>query len=127
MRRLRPGDVFARWGGEEFVLLLPWIGADGATCAAERLRAGIAEMRLQSPRARFAVTLSIGIAIARAGEALDDLGQLVEHGARERVDRAAGTVQRQHHDAVGITGGLPMLETQAFEHDRLRERTGGRL
>jgi diguanylate cyclase (GGDEF)-like protein/PAS domain S-box-containing protein len=80
VRRLRPGDVFARWGGEEFVLLLPWIGADGATCAAERLRAGIAEMRLQSPRARFAVTLSIGIAIARAGEALDDLIRRADRG-----------------------------------------------
>jgi hypothetical protein len=60
-------------------------------------------------------------------EAFDDLGQLVEHRARKRVDRALGTVQRQHHDAVGVAGRLPMLETQAFEHDRLRERLGGRL
>jgi diguanylate cyclase (GGDEF)-like protein/PAS domain S-box-containing protein len=75
VRRLRPGDVFARWGGEEFVLLLPGAGAEGALRAAERLRASIADMAIRFQRAQFSLTLSIGIAIAGPGEALDDLAR----------------------------------------------------
>jgi diguanylate cyclase (GGDEF)-like protein len=38
---LRPGDVLARWGGEEFALLLPACDADGAQLVVERLRAAL--------------------------------------------------------------------------------------
>src|SRR5204862_7625036 len=38
---MRPGDVLARWGGEEFAVLLPACGAEGARLAVERLRAAL--------------------------------------------------------------------------------------
>ena len=50
-------DVAARYGGDEFVLLLPDCGADDALAVAERLRAEVTE-RVDSA----AVTLSAGVA-----------------------------------------------------------------
>jgi diguanylate cyclase (GGDEF)-like protein/PAS domain S-box-containing protein len=60
----RPGDVAARYGGEEMVLLLPNTGARAALGIAERLRAGLEAARL--PHAANppsgVVTASIGVA-----------------------------------------------------------------
>jgi len=56
--RLRRLDVLFRSGGEEFVILLPDSGGEGARHVAEGLRAGIAEARLLDGRV---VTVSLGV------------------------------------------------------------------
>jgi len=60
----RPGDLAARWGGEEFVLLLPDTDAQAAMVIAGELLAHIREMALPHPASRAAgvVTASLGIA-----------------------------------------------------------------
>ncbi len=58
----READVLARFGGEEFIMLLPETGGDGAAVFAERLRRKIAAMRFQSGDEAFGVTASFGIA-----------------------------------------------------------------
>jgi two-component system cell cycle response regulator len=57
----RPGDVPGRWGGEEFLVLLPGTGAEAAHAQGERVRRAIAAtpMPLEEP---LAVTISIGVA-----------------------------------------------------------------
>ncbi|WP_198321178.1 diguanylate cyclase domain-containing protein [Azohydromonas aeria] len=58
----RPSDLAARWGGEEFVLLLPSTGAEGALAVARLLCSSIEAMALahsSSPRGH--VTVSIGV------------------------------------------------------------------
>jgi diguanylate cyclase (GGDEF)-like protein len=58
---LRDGDIVARYGGEEFVALLPDTPIEAATPLAERLRAAIAQVAIESPRGGpIRVTLSIG-------------------------------------------------------------------
>jgi len=57
---LRAGDVVARWGGEEFCVLLPAIGLAEASALAERLTVQIASAG--TPR----VTVSIGVAEVQA-------------------------------------------------------------
>ncbi len=57
---LREHDLAARYGGDEFVLLLPETNKSGATAMAERLRRYVAGMSFGSMGAR--ATLSIGIA-----------------------------------------------------------------
>jgi two-component system cell cycle response regulator len=65
-RQMRAIDVIARFGGEEFVMLLPDTDRDGATDAAERIRAELKALRV-APLA-VPVTVSIGVVILAPGE-----------------------------------------------------------
>ncbi len=60
--QLRGVDVLGRYGGEEFVILMPETLRSGAAQAAERIRAAIADMRLDSPAGKLSVTVSVGVA-----------------------------------------------------------------
>jgi len=73
---LRKTDLLCRWGGEEFVALLPQANARAAFAIAERVRGRIEEDRLYSADVREAVrfTASIGIAVRTQGaETFDNL------------------------------------------------------
>jgi diguanylate cyclase (GGDEF)-like protein len=71
---LRESDLAGRWGGEEFVLLLPGSDEAGAAHLADRVRAAFAELvLLDTNGARLAVTCSFGVAQHRPGEDEDDL------------------------------------------------------
>ncbi len=61
---LRPGDRIARWGGEEFVVLLPNTSTEGAWFAAERVRARLAATTFELPDQRSlpTITMSLGVA-----------------------------------------------------------------
>jgi diguanylate cyclase (GGDEF)-like protein len=60
----RPADLSARYGGEEFATIMPETDQNGARKVAERLRDGLAELRLNHGADGIGpfVTLSIGIA-----------------------------------------------------------------
>jgi diguanylate cyclase (GGDEF)-like protein len=71
---LRETDLAGRWGGEEFLLLLPGTDAAGAAQLAERVRAAFAERPiLSSDGAPLGVTCSFGVAQHRPGEDEDEL------------------------------------------------------
>jgi len=58
----RPGDFAARWGGEEFVVLLPNTALDGAIELAEKIRTDIEKMPVKTAKGQgLNVTLSVGI------------------------------------------------------------------
>ncbi len=61
----RPGDTLARYGGDEFALLLPGLGAEGAVRLADRLVASLSGVGYRPPGydAAIPLTLSIGIAM----------------------------------------------------------------
>ncbi|MBL1262853.1 GGDEF domain-containing protein [Methylomicrobium sp. RS1] len=60
-RQLRKGDTLARWGGEEFLLLLPHTDLDGARVLAEKICATVAEHVFQIDGKDYSVTLTIGL------------------------------------------------------------------
>ncbi|MGH2342747.1 diguanylate cyclase [Segnochrobactraceae bacterium EtOH-i3] len=64
-QRVRPYDLLARWGGEEFCLVVSGASAEQPGLLAERLRAAIAAMRA-GPMAPGQVTASFGIATGPA-------------------------------------------------------------
>ncbi|MCW2236593.1 GGDEF domain-containing response regulator [Azospirillum canadense] len=63
---LRPCDLLGRYGGEEFVVLLPETGIDDAPLVAERLRALVAALPVVQDGVRFHMTASFGVAAVDA-------------------------------------------------------------
>ena len=57
---LRPVDVLARFGGEEFVVLLPDTDAAGAGALGERLRHAVADAHIPTSAGHLPVTISVG-------------------------------------------------------------------
>lgn len=69
--RLRPGDHVARFGGEEFVLLLPDTELDAAQQALTRLQRGLTASLFMHEGEEVFVTFSAGVTLWRRGETLD--------------------------------------------------------
>jgi diguanylate cyclase (GGDEF)-like protein len=65
---LRDYDSVARWGGEEFIVLLPDADQDIAMKVAERLRAGVADALVTLGDAAIPVTMTLGVAQINPGE-----------------------------------------------------------
>ena len=61
-----PGDCVSRYGGEEFVLLLPDTGIEAACAIAERLRSRILALELPHPASRTGahITVSVGVTVS---------------------------------------------------------------
>lgn len=66
-------DAFGRYGGEEFLLLMPHTRLDGACQAAERIRVAVQAHRFDTRAGALAATFSAGVAEYAAGESSADL------------------------------------------------------
>jgi diguanylate cyclase (GGDEF)-like protein len=91
--RLRPGDVFGRVGGEEFVVLLPRTDLAMAIALAEDLRAHVAALPLRLDGQTQAITVSIGVAVREATDA--DADALIR-----RADRTLYEAKRAGRNRV---------------------------
>lgn len=76
----RQSDLAARWGGEEFVLLLPKSGANDGKKLAERLRSEIEKHEFPWVNA---VTASLGTATTVAGDSIQDLIERADQAVYE--------------------------------------------
>jgi diguanylate cyclase (GGDEF)-like protein len=94
---LRESDVVGRLGGEEFVVLAPETGLDGALVAAENLRRAIAE--LDVPGVDRPITTSVGVAVFPEDAA--DAGGLLR-----QADRALYAAKRRGRDRVETAAAL---------------------
>ena len=90
-RQIRDTDSFGRYGGEEFLLMLPETSIDEALSLAERVRMCVERMTLAA-HPGIDITVSIGVAQFRPGEAIaqtvaraDEALYLAKSGGRNRV------------------------------------------
>ena len=89
---VRGSDCFGRYGGEEFLLMLPETPAVDARVLAERVRAAIDRLRCSDGPSEIALTVSIGLAEYRMGETItqavgraDEALYLAKSSGRNRV------------------------------------------
>ncbi|MGF1633265.1 MAG: diguanylate cyclase [Phycisphaerae bacterium] len=100
-RTTRVEDILTRYGGEEFVVLTPTVGVQGAACLAERLRYSVESQSVRYAKHTLSVTASFGVAqvcpdnpedlLVRADTAL----YRAKHAGRNcvRIDEAVGTFE----------------------------------
>ncbi|MDU1695362.1 MAG: GGDEF domain-containing protein, partial [Bradyrhizobium sp.] len=89
---IRSSDRFGRYGGEEFLLVLPGAPLDPACRLAERLRQIIADLDWSAFSAGLQVTFSAGVATSRGDETTESL--------LSRADRALYASKAQGRNRV---------------------------
>jgi diguanylate cyclase (GGDEF)-like protein/PAS domain S-box-containing protein len=96
---LRRGDVPVRWGGEEFLALLPGADQAGLAGAAERVRMLAENSWIQKGEVQVRVTISVGATMAVPTETDDDLVDRADkfmyaskQGGRNRVTTDTGAL-----------------------------------
>jgi len=81
---IRTEDILARWGGEEFVILLSGTGVEQAKVLAERMREETGRLSVDTGSGSFAFTASFGVAVIDVGS---DVESAIKH-ADEALYRA---------------------------------------
>lgn len=94
LRQVRLSDMLARWGGEEFVLMLSDTRAALARGGVERLQQHVAALRILHGSVALAVTLSAGLAEHHAGETVAQ--------TLERAERALHEAKTQGRERVMV-------------------------
>jgi diguanylate cyclase (GGDEF)-like protein len=112
--RIRRIDTAARYGGDEFVVLLPETEPDGAYVLAEKIRSGVVELDIKSGSQRIRTSLSIGVVAYPAdGRTVDDLMIAADQamyaskrrGRNRIVGYRYGAAVQQRPTAPGKPGG----------------------
>ena len=75
---LRSTDVLARWGGEEFLLMLPETGVSEALQCVDRMRASLAEVSFDDIAPGLRLTFSAGLAACQPGESVEAVIELAD-------------------------------------------------
>ena len=69
---LRSQDLLARWGGEEFLILLPDTDLEGGITVAEKIRLQVAQFDFRGVKIGLALTISFGVACYTNEQSIDD-------------------------------------------------------
>ena len=112
---LRAADIAGRWGGEEFLVIMPRTDLDGALEMAERLRRATAAQPITAGALEISVTVSGGCALS-VGEAPDALLKLADSClyrakalGRDRIVGAALCTRDQVFVPERVTDAQPDL------------------
>ena len=97
----RDVDVAARLGGEEFAILLPETGLEGASAVADRLRRSLAELRIRvGIGEEVSVTASFGVAELGDAQSVDGLLRAADSALYRAKERGKNRVELAGEDAA---------------------------
>ncbi|MDW8403865.1 diguanylate cyclase [Chloroflexus sp.] len=92
-RQIRAADCIGRFGGEEFILLLPNTDVTAGVMLAERLRTAITELRVPTEKGEITTTISLGVAGRQPADT--SIERLID-----RADQALYAAKRQGRNCV---------------------------
>ena len=98
---VRKQDAASRWGGEEFMILLPETDAAGATVVAEKIRQRLVEHVFEAKGGRIPVTMTFGVAAWDPSLSVDACTKL--------ADEALYAGKHQGRNRVILAGSVPGL------------------
>jgi diguanylate cyclase (GGDEF)-like protein len=111
LKTLRASDIRCRWGGEEFLLVLPDSTVERARRACEALRQRIENAAVRTSGHIVQITASIGITLTQPGEA--DIQKLLA-----RADGALYQAKRQGRNRIEFAPGTADTNGAAFAAGR---------
>ena len=112
--RVRRIDTAARYGGDEFVVLLPETEPSGAYVLAEKIRTGASDLAIETSTIRIRTSLSIGVvAFPTDGRTVDELMIAADQamyaskrrGKNQIVGYRSGAAEQRRRTGQGTLGG----------------------
>ena len=100
---LREGDYIGRWGGEEFVIILPFTRHEFAMALAEKIRISVSHSSFE-PENPLLITVSVGVGSLLSDESFADLFKRVDEAlyrAKERGRNCCIVAEPQFVDYLG--------------------------
>jgi diguanylate cyclase (GGDEF)-like protein len=123
LKSLRKLDVPCRFGGEEFVIVLPGTGLHETVLLAERLRKGVESLPLASDTHKVSVTVSTGVDVFRTRD------QITADQLINRADKQLLNAKRMGKNTVCFpdysvrSGGMSVDERDALMDGFSRQRS----
>lgn len=93
---IRPTDYLARYGSDEFIIILPEVEVHGANITAERIRNNISEYVFKVNEFKFGITVSVGFSLIQENQPLSEILKCVDFSVQQA--KLAGRNQVQYCD-----------------------------
>lgn len=90
---IRPTDYLARYGGDQFILILPEVELHGTNNTAERIRNSISEYVFKANEFKFGITVSVGFSIIQEKQSLVDMFNCVDYALQKAKFEGRNQVQ----------------------------------
>ena len=103
-QRLRDVDRIGRWGGEEFILLLPETDVQGSATLAESLREAIDSNLFEFAGERHGITMTFGVARYRKGESLDSCVDRADNALYQGKEAGRNRVMVDAYRGLSLVG-----------------------
>ena len=91
----RTEDLLCRYGGEEFVLLLPHADLGQAAIFGERVRSEVAASPVEASGQSVPVTVSVGVACAKSGDPVEALLKRADEAMYRAKEKGRNRVETE--------------------------------